>query len=152
LHKRTCQRESTFHTTLYYNKHRRINRLNIKIKDTDSKNKELKDEYVVIAIDSTGIKVTNRGQWMKEKWNVRNNKKGYLKIHIAVDVKTKKILSIRVTDEHIHDSKELPELVDKIIKSDDMTTTTIGKLLVLMELMMVTRFLDIWETMEYCHV
>ena len=131
---------------------RRINRLNIKIKDTDSKNKELKNEYVVIAIDSTGIKVTNRGQWMKEKWNVRNNKKGYLKIHIAVNIKSKKILSIRVTDEHIHDSKELPELVDKIIKSDDMTTTTIGKLLVLMELMMVTRFLDIWETMEYCHV
>ena len=85
------------------NKHRRINRLDIKIKDTDSKNKQFKDEYIVITIDSTGIKVTNRGQWMKDKWNV--NKKGYLKIHIAVDVKTKKILSIKVTDdEHIHDS------------------------------------------------
>jgi hypothetical protein len=106
---------------------RRINRLDIKIKDTDSKNKEFKDEYIVITIDSTGIKVTNRGQWMKEKWNVRM--KGYLKIHIAVDVKTKKILSMKVTDEHVHDSKELPELVDNIIKSDDMTTTTtIGKL------------------------
>ena len=59
---------------------------------------------------------------MKEKWNVRNNKKGYLKIHVAVDVKTKKILSMKkVTDEHVHDSsKELPELVDKIIKSDDI--------------------------------
>jgi hypothetical protein len=41
---------------------RRINRLDIKIKDTDSKNKEFKDEYIVVAIDSTGIKVTNRGQ------------------------------------------------------------------------------------------
>ena len=38
---------------------------------------------------------------MKEKWNVRT--KGYLKIHIAVDVKTKKILSMKkVTDEHVH--------------------------------------------------
>ena len=47
---------------------------------------------------------------MKEKWNVRT--KGYLKIHIAVDVKTKKILSMKkVTDEHVHDSssKELPD-------------------------------------------
>ena len=105
---------------------RRINRLDIKIKDTDSKNKQFKDEYIVITIDMTGIKVTNRGQWMKDKWNV--NKKGYLKIHIAVDVKTKKILSIKVTDEHIHDSKVLPELVDNIIKSDGITTTTIGKL------------------------
>ena len=73
---------------------RRINRLDIPIKDADGKNTEFEDEYIVIAIDSTGIKVTNRGQWMRrEKWNVR--KKGYLKIHIAtVNVKSKKILSI----------------------------------------------------------
>jgi hypothetical protein len=50
-----------------------------------------------------------------------------LKIHIAVNVKTKKILSITVTDEHAHDSKMLPELVDEIIDSDSITT--IGKLL-----------------------
>jgi hypothetical protein len=32
-------------------------------------------------------------------------------------VKTKEILSIEVTDdEHVHDSKALPELVDKIIE------------------------------------
>jgi hypothetical protein len=106
---------------------RRINRLDIKIRDTtDSKNMQFEDEYLVIAIDSTGIKVTNRGQWMREKWNVNNKNKGYLKIHIAVDVKTKKILSMKVTDEHVHDSKALPELVDNIIKSDGMTTT--GKL------------------------
>src|SRR3954451_11695051 len=103
---------------------RSINRLDIKIKDIDNKNKQIKDEYIVVAIDSTGIKVTNRGQWMREKWNVRT--KGYLKIHIAVDVKTKKILSIKVTDKHAHDSKMLPELVDKIIDSDNITT--IGKL------------------------
>ena len=103
---------------------RRINRLDIKINDTDSKNKQFKDEYIVIAIDSTGINVTNRGQWMKDKWNVR--KKGYLKIHIAVNVKSKKILSIKITDEHVHDSKALPELVENIIKSD--RKLTIGKL------------------------
>jgi hypothetical protein len=43
-----------------------MNRLDIK-KDTDSKVKEFKDEYIVIAIDSTGIKVTNRGLWMKKR-------------------------------------------------------------------------------------
>ncbi len=63
---------------------------------------------------------------MKDKWNVK--KKGYLKIHIAVDIKTKKILSIKVTaDEHVHDSKALPELVDNIARSDNVTTA-IGKL------------------------
>src|SRR5215510_8277461 len=103
---------------------RRINRLDVKIKEDDNKNKDFKDEYIVIAIDSTGIKITNRGQWMKDKWNVRT--KGYLKIHIAVDVKTKKILSMKVTDEHVHDSKELPGLIEDIIKSDNIMT--IGKL------------------------
>ena len=44
---------------------------------------------------------------MRDKWNVR--KKGYLKIHVAVDVKSKKILSMKVTDEHVHDSKVLSE-------------------------------------------
>ena len=102
---------------------RRINRLDIKI--DDNKNKDFEDDYIVIAIDSTSIKVTNRGQWMRDKWNVR--KKGYLKIHIAVNVKTKKILSIKVTiDEHVHDSKALPKLVNGVIKSNSMTI--IGKL------------------------
>ena len=73
---------------------RRINRLDIKIKE-DNKDKEFEDEYIVIAIDKYRYQVTNRGQWMKEKWNVK--KKGYLKIHIAVNIKSKKILSIKVT-------------------------------------------------------
>jgi hypothetical protein len=64
---------------------------------------------------------------MREKWQIKN-KKGYLKIHVAVNVKSKKILSIKVTDEHVHDSKALPELVENIIKSDSVTTTAIGKL------------------------
>jgi hypothetical protein len=106
---------------------RRINKLNIKIKYAiDDDSNKFKDEYIVIAIDSTGIKVTNRGQWMKDKWNVKN-KKGYLKIHVAVDIKSKKILSMKVTDEHIHDSKALPELVEDIIKSDN-SMIPIGKL------------------------
>ncbi len=33
---------------------RRINRLNIKIKDVDNKDKDSKDDYLIIAVDSTG--------------------------------------------------------------------------------------------------
>jgi hypothetical protein len=101
--------------------------LDIKIKDVDNDMK-FKDEYIVIVIDSTGIKITTRGQWMEDKWHIKN-KKGYLKIHVALNVKTKKILSMKVTDEHVHDSKALPELVDEAIKSDNMLLApTIGKL------------------------
>ena len=98
---------------------RRINKLDIKIKDNTSK--EFEDDYFIIAIDSTGIKVTNRGQWIRDKWGIR---KGYLKIHIAVDIKSKKILSMKeVTDEHIYDSKMLPELIQSIIKSNSATAS-----------------------------
>ena len=49
-------------------------------------------------------------------------KKEYLKIHISVNVKSKKIRSMKkVTDEHVHDSKALPGLVENIIKSNNMT-------------------------------
>ena len=67
---------------------------------------------------------------MEEKWNVQN-KKGYLKIHVAVNVKTKKILSMKVTDEHVHDGNALSGLVDDGIKSDGITTAraTIGTLI-----------------------
>ncbi len=70
------------------------------------------DDYFVIAIDSTGIKVTNRGEWIRHKWNV---KRGYLKIHLIVDIKKKRVLSLKVTSEQIHDGKVLPELIDDII-------------------------------------
>jgi hypothetical protein len=67
---------------------KRINRLNI-----DLKREKVIDD-LIITIDSTGIKVTNRGQlWMSEKWH-KQNKKGYLKIHVAVDIKTKEILAL----------------------------------------------------------
>jgi hypothetical protein len=59
---------------------RRINKLNIKVEDTVTK-ESAKYDNIIIAIDSTGIKVTNRGQWLRDKWNIK--KKGYLKIHIA---------------------------------------------------------------------
>jgi hypothetical protein len=63
---------------------------------------------------------------MKDKWNVKN-KKGCLKIHIAINIKTKEILSMKVTDdEYVHDNKALPELVENIVKSD--RKLTIGKL------------------------
>src|SRR3954468_6934713 len=65
---------------------------------------------------------------MRDKWNIRNNnKKGYLKIHIAVNIKSKKILSIKVMDEHVHDNKALPGLIEDIIKSDN-SMIPIGKL------------------------
>jgi hypothetical protein len=63
----------------------------------------------VIALDSTSIKVANRGGWIRHKWNVR---RGYLKIHVAVDIRKKKIVSMEVTSEEVHDGKVLKKLIE----------------------------------------
>lgn len=75
------------------------------------------DDDLVIAIDSTGIKVTNRGQWMSDKWGgVRDKRKrGYLKIHVAVNTKTREILALEVTDEKVHDGTMMKKLVKHVL-------------------------------------
>jgi Transposase DDE domain len=87
---------------------RRVNKLDIKI------NEHLGND-IVIALDSTGIEVANRGEWMRHKWHVR---KGYLKIHVAVDIKRKRILSLEVTSEEVHDGKMLKKLVDNVSENN----------------------------------
>jgi len=67
-------------------------------------------EEIVIALDSTGIKVGERGEWVRELYG-KKGKLGYLKIHVAVDVETKQILAIEVTDEKVADCERLKELV-----------------------------------------
>src|SRR5215216_6621496 len=102
---------------------RRINRLDIKIDDDDQDKSSLQhDDYFVIAIDSTGIKVTNRGEWIRHKWKV---KRGYLKIHIAVDIKKKRILSLHVTSEQVHDGKVLPELIHNVMIKNNKEVKTV---------------------------
>jgi hypothetical protein len=109
----------------YSNISRRINRLDIKISlDGGADKSNLHDNNFVIAIDSTGIKVTNRGEWIRHKWKV---KRGYLKIHIAVDIKRKRILSLDVTSEQVHDSKVLPVLIEDItIKQNKIVDSIIA--------------------------
>ena len=92
---------------------KRINKLDINITKYNTDDDDDDDDYIIISIDSTGTKLTNRGHWMDKKWNVQN-RKGYVKIHIAVNIKTKEILALEVTDEKVHDGKMLKTLVDQV--------------------------------------
>jgi hypothetical protein len=94
--------------TDYTNIWRRGTKLKLSLPDTILSSAN--DEPVVIAVDSTGIKVTNRGEWMREKWKVH---RGWIKVHLAVDVKTKEIVAIEVTDERVSDGSRFNSLVDQ---------------------------------------
>lgn len=68
------------------------------------------NEPISIALDSSGIKVTNSGDWIRKKWRV---KRGYLKIHLAVDAKSKEAVSMQVTEESISDGSQTEPLVQE---------------------------------------
>lgn len=93
--------------------HKRICKLDIRIQPFAQKHD------IVLAVDSTGIKVTNRGEWMRHKWN--GKRRGFLKIHVGVDVNTKQILAIKITDEHSHDSKSLGHIVRESARHGTIT-------------------------------
>lgn len=89
------------YTTLF----RRIRLFELPLSETIKQN----GEDVVIAIDSTGIKVTNRGEWMREKWRIH---RGWIKVHVVIDRKTRNILSMEVTDETVQDETCCIPLID----------------------------------------
>jgi IS5 family transposase len=71
---------------------------------------KLSDEPIVVAVDSTGVRVHKAGGWVERK---HGKKKRYVKIHLAVDVETKAALAMIITTDGTHDSRAFPELLKK---------------------------------------
>ncbi len=67
------------------------------------------EKPVTSAVDASGIKVSDRGEWILMKWRRR---RGFLKIHIAVYVRTKQIVAMEVTEERTGDGGMLKPLVE----------------------------------------
>lgn len=61
-----------------------------------------------VATDSTGLKVSNRGEWLRDKWHVH---RGWIKAHVAVEVGSGSVVGVVVTDERAPDHRFLPQLV-----------------------------------------
>jgi len=66
------------------------------------------DGPVAIAVDSSGVSVHKCGGWVER---IYGKKKRYVKIHFAVDVKTKEVVAMNVTTNDKHDSEVLPSLI-----------------------------------------
>jgi hypothetical protein len=106
--------DARIHVPDYSTIDRRVNRLGVRL-DTEDYGNDL-----VIAVDASGVKVSNRGDWMRRRWRTR---RGYLKIHIAVDVKRKKILALEVTDEKVGDERLLQPLVEEASRKGKIAKT-----------------------------
>jgi hypothetical protein len=93
---------------------RRVNNLGLDIIASLENPKEAQ----IIAIDSTGIKLYNSGEWIREKHKKR---KPFLKLHIAVNTNTKQAVAIEVTEDKVGDSKMGLRLIDKARKFKRVT-------------------------------
>lgn len=76
---------------------RRVNALKLMITETLL---DHEGEDVVVSLDSSGVKVSNRGDWIRRKWKVR---RGWIKVHLAVDEGGKQCVAVMVTDETVGD-------------------------------------------------
>ncbi len=74
---------------------RRFNQLEAKIQPRTKENS--KDLW--IAADASGVSVTNRGEWMRKihRKGKITECKGFLKIHVAMDVETKELVALEIT-------------------------------------------------------
>ncbi|MEK6987850.1 MAG: IS5 family transposase [Candidatus Thermoplasmatota archaeon] len=69
------------------------------------------DGPIVVAVDSTGIKVTDRGEWMRETWHRHG---GWIKVHVAVSVRGG-VVALEVTDERTADTTVFPSLIQEAV-------------------------------------
>jgi len=68
-------------------------------------------EDMVVALDSTGFRVTNRGEWINHVGETGRSRKGWLKVHVAVDVETREVVGLEVSREDVRDHAYFESLV-----------------------------------------
>jgi hypothetical protein len=64
------------------------------------------------AIDSTGFKITIRGDYLGTKW--KKQRSGWSKLHAAISVNDLSVLSFAITDDHVHDARMGRKILENI--------------------------------------
>jgi DDE family transposase len=97
-----------------------LRRRMLKIKPSISNNFDFTDEEpIMLIVDASGLTISKKGDYIEEKW-IRE-KKEFIKLHIAVDEKSKKIVSFRITKGNVHDTKKkFGQLVKESAKKYDI--------------------------------
>ena len=62
--------------------------------------------------------ITKKGDYIEQKW-IRK-KKEFIKLHIAVDAESEKIIPFRVTKGNVHDSKKFTPMIREVSEQYDL--------------------------------
>ncbi|WP_420408073.1 IS5 family transposase [Hoeflea sp.] len=71
------------------------------------------DGPVHVLVDSTGLKIYGAGQWLEEKHGTKS-RRGWRKLHLAVDADSGEIIAHSLTDQETGDAMQLEPLLDQI--------------------------------------
>jgi hypothetical protein len=71
------------------------------------------DGPIHVLVDSTGLKVYGTGQWLEEKHGTKS-RRGWRKLHLAVDADSGEIIAHSLTDQEAGDTSQLKPLLDQI--------------------------------------
>jgi hypothetical protein len=76
------------------------------------------DNPITLIVDASGLTITKKGDYIEQKW-IRKRKE-FVKLHIAVDAKSEKIISFRVTKGNVHDSRKLGPMIREVSEEYDI--------------------------------
>lgn len=76
------------------------------------------DKPITLVVDASGLTLTKKGDYIEQRW-IRKRKE-FIKLHIAVDAKSEKIVSFRVTKGNVHDSKKLGPMIKEVAEEYDI--------------------------------
>ena len=71
------------------------------------------DGPIHVLIDCTGLKIYGAGQWLEEKHGAKS-RRGWRKLHLAVDADSGEIIAHSLTDQETGDASQLEPLLDQI--------------------------------------
>ena len=86
--------------------------------DNDNDDNDDDNKPITLIVDASGLTITKKGDYIEQKW-IRK-KKEFIKLHIAVDAKSKKVVSFRVTKGNVHDSKKFSPMIKEVSEEYDI--------------------------------
>jgi hypothetical protein len=86
--------------------------------DNDNDDDDDDNKPITLIVDASGLTITKKGDYIEQKW-IRK-KKEFIKLHIAVDAKSKKVVSFRVTKGNVHDSKKFSPMIKEVSEEYDI--------------------------------
>ena len=75
-------------------------------------------EPITLIVDASGLTISKKGDHIEEKWIWK--KKQFVKLHITVDTKSKKVVSFRITEGNVHDTRKFGPLVKEAAEKYDI--------------------------------